>query len=123
MTKRVHRAADGKYHVGGRSYDQLVGSRAQVFHGTAYKTPGGLTKKQLVMNKWGRIVSRKKQKTARKEKRLESFGFFAQKGKFGWVKREPKGTRKRRKTPKGARGRRAASDHTRSSMSRRHSMA
>ena len=123
MTKRVHRADDGKYHVGGHSYDQLVGSRAQVFHGTAYKTPGGLTKKQLVMNKWGRIVSRKKQKTARKEKRLESFGYFAKKGKFGWVKKEPKGTRKRRRKTKGARRRHTASAHTRSSLSRRHSMA
>jgi hypothetical protein len=37
-----------------------VGSRAQVMHGTAMKTPGGLTKKDLKYNKNGRIVSRKK---------------------------------------------------------------
>ena len=36
-----------------------VGSRAQVFHGTAEKTVGGLTKKQLKKTKDGRIVSRK----------------------------------------------------------------
>ena len=37
-----------------------VGSRAQVMHGTAQKTAGGLTKTDLKYNKWGRIVSRKK---------------------------------------------------------------
>jgi hypothetical protein len=37
-----------------------IGSRAQVMHGTAHHTTGGLTKADLKMNKWGRIVSRKK---------------------------------------------------------------
>jgi hypothetical protein len=37
-----------------------VGSRAQVMHGTAEKTKGGLTKKNLKYNKYGRIVSAKK---------------------------------------------------------------
>jgi len=37
-----------------------VGSRAQVMHGTADHTTGGLKKGDLKMNKWGRIVSRKK---------------------------------------------------------------
>jgi hypothetical protein len=45
------------------------------------------------MNKWGRIVSEKKHKTAKKEKRLQKYGFFAEKGKFGFVK---KNTRKSR---------------------------
>ena len=36
------------------------GSRAEVFHGNALMTTGGLTKKDLVMNKHGRIVSAKK---------------------------------------------------------------
>ena len=38
------------------------------------------------MNKNGRIVSRKKHETAKKEKRLEKYGYFAKKGKFGYVK-------------------------------------
>jgi hypothetical protein len=42
------------------------------------------------MNKWGRIVSAKKHATAKKEKRLEKHGFFAQKGKFGYVKKTAK---------------------------------
>ena len=41
------KGSDGKYHINGQSYDMLVGSRAQVFHGTAYKTSGGLTKSGL----------------------------------------------------------------------------
>jgi|TARA_Y100000992_G_C21251195_1_gene485951 hypothetical protein len=82
MTKRVHKSSDGKYHISGNTYDLLVGSRAQVHHGTAFKTSGGLTKKDIVMNKHGRIVSRKKSVTAKKEKRLEKAGYKPTKGKF-----------------------------------------
>ena len=39
---------------------KAVGSRAQVMHGTADHTTGGLKKGDLKMNTWGRIVSRKK---------------------------------------------------------------
>ena len=42
------------------------GSRAEVMHGNAKHTSGGLEKKHLMMNKRGRIVSRKKSKTAKK---------------------------------------------------------
>ncbi len=38
------------------------GSRAQVMHGTAMKTPGGLSKGELMYNKSGRIVSVRKHK-------------------------------------------------------------
>jgi hypothetical protein len=65
---------------------QLVGSRAQVMHGTAKKTSGGLTRKDLKMNKWGRIVSRAKSVKAKKENRLAKMGFKTQRGKFGVVK-------------------------------------
>ncbi len=77
-----------------------VGSRAAVWHGNAEHTSGGLTKKDLLQNKWGRIVSAKKHKTAKKEKRLEKAGFFAKKGKFGSVKRATKKMRKSRKARK-----------------------
>ena len=63
-----------------------VGSRAQVMHGTADRTSGGLTRKDLKMNKWGRIVSRAKSSKAKKENRLAKMGFKTQKGKFGVVK-------------------------------------
>lgn len=38
----------------------MIGSRAQVWHGTASRTTGGLTKDDLMLNKQGRIVSIKK---------------------------------------------------------------
>ena len=81
-----------------------VGSRAAVWHGNAEHTSGGLTKKDLLQNKWGRIVSAKKHKTAKKEKRLEKAGFFAKKGKFGSVKRATKKSRKMRKSRKAMKG-------------------
>ena len=88
------KAADGFYHINGNKYEVLEGSRAQVWHGTAYQTPGCLTKLCLVMNKHGRIVSKKKHTTAKKEKRLVKAGFLTKKGKFGYVKA---GSRKSRK--------------------------
>jgi hypothetical protein len=48
--------------------ERTVGSRAQVWHGTAKHTSGGLMKKHLMKNpKNGRIVSKAKHFTAKKE--------------------------------------------------------
>lgn len=88
----------GVYDIKGKSYKLLEGSRAQVYHKTAFKTSGGLIKKDLIMNKNGRIVSIKKHKTAKKEKRLEKAGYYAKKGKFGYVKKDK--TKKRSHTKK-----------------------
>lgn len=43
-----------------------IGSRAQVMHGTAKKTSGGLGKDDLAYNKSGSIVSKKKSLEAKK---------------------------------------------------------
>lgn len=43
-----------------------IGSRAQVMHGTAKKTSGGLLKKDLMYNKSGAIVSKRKSNIAKK---------------------------------------------------------
>ena len=94
--KRPVRGDDGYYTVDGERYKELFGSREQVFHGNAYKTLGNLCKSDLLFNKWGRIVSAKKHRTAKKEKRLQKYGYFAEKGKFGYVKRTPKRTAKNR---------------------------
>ena len=60
-----------------------VGSKAQVYHGTAKHTSGGLTKKDLVKNKHGRIVSRKKMAAGKKAlKFLTRKGYKARKGSF-----------------------------------------
>ena len=62
---------------------QSTGSRAQVWHGTAKKTSGGLTKTHLMMNKHGRIVSRKKHASGKKTiKNLKKLGYIAKKGEF-----------------------------------------
>lgn len=95
--KKHMKSADGKYHINGCKYEILTGSRAQVWHGTAYHTTGGLKKSQLVMNKRGHIVSKKKHATAKREKRLQKHGYFTKKGSFGYVKRSPAKTRKSRK--------------------------
>lgn len=82
------------------------GSRAEVMHGTAKRTSGGLTKSDLKYNKWGSIVSKRKSEQAKKMKHLEKAGWTAKKGKFGAVrthkmaktqKRHSKGSRKHRK--------------------------
>jgi hypothetical protein len=52
------------------------------------------------MNKWGRIVSKKKHATAKKEKRLQKYGYFARKGKFGFVKKTAKNRSTKNKTAK-----------------------
>jgi len=78
------------YHIGGIQYKHLIGTRAQVYNGTAYKTEGGLIKEDLLMNRWGRIVSKKKHNTATNERRLEKYGYYAEKGKFGYVRKTAK---------------------------------
>ena len=60
-----------------------VGSKAMVWHGSAKHTPGGLTRKDLMKTKKGRIVSRKKHMIGlRRIKSLRKLGFKAKKGTF-----------------------------------------
>ena len=65
---------------------QRVGSRAQVMHGNAKQTAGGLKKKDLKYNKQGKIVSKKMSAMAKKEKRLQKAGYITKKGQFGAVR-------------------------------------
>jgi hypothetical protein len=97
---RYSKDASGAYIIKGVKYEMLVGSRAQVGHGTAYKTSGGLTKSDLLKNKSGRFVSKKKYFTAKKERRLAKAGYIPKKGVFG----VSKSTRKRRGSRKNKRG-------------------
>jgi hypothetical protein len=94
--KRPVRDESGVYHIKGGTYPELFGSRTQVMNKTAYKTTGGLTIAELVMNKLGRIVSAKKHATAKKERRLEKHGYFAKKGKFGYVNKSRRNRRTRK---------------------------
>ena len=90
MVHKHMKESDGFYHIKGVKYPILEGSRAQVWHKTAHHTPGGLTRDQLLMNKHGRVVSKKKHNVAKREKRLEKAGYFTRKGEFGAVKGSPK---------------------------------
>ena len=85
--------------TGGSSHKlKTIGSRAEVLHGNAKKTSGGLTKKDLMKNKHGRIVSRKKHNMEKKMKRLEKAGYKTKKGVFGAVKTDV--SKHKRKTSK-----------------------
>ena len=83
---RYTKSASGQYIIQGKRYEMLFGSRAQVYHGSAYKTSGGLKKNELMQNKNGRMVSKSKHNTAKKERRLIKAGYGTKKGKFGFVK-------------------------------------
>jgi hypothetical protein len=62
---------------------QTTGTRAQVWHGNAKKTSGGLTKSNLMKNKHGRIVSKRKHASGKKTiKNLKKLGYVAKKGEF-----------------------------------------
>lgn len=79
-----------------------IGSRAQVWHGNAHHTSGGLTRDQLKKNKHGRIVSRRKSLRAKRAKLLIKRGFVTKKGVFKLFGKSNKlfgksdGTRRRR---------------------------
>ena len=58
--KRRDKGDDGLFHIDGRIYKLLEGTRADVWECNAYQTAGGLTKKDLLVNKDGKIVSKSK---------------------------------------------------------------
>ena len=69
---------------------KTVGSRAQVMHGNAKKTSGGLTKSQLKYNKQGKIVSKKASSAAKRNNNLVKSGWITKKGVYGAFKKSPK---------------------------------
>jgi hypothetical protein len=73
------------YNIKGKTYQQLAGSRIQVWNGTAYKTSGGLKKDNLVQI-GGRVKSKSKHISASKEQRLLQHGYGAKTGTFGNIK-------------------------------------
>ena len=75
---------------------KTIGSRAQVWHGTAKKTQGGLTKKDLFKRK-GRIKSKRASKKAKRNNNLKKAGWTFKKGQFGAVKIGEKSEKKSKK--------------------------
>ena len=73
-----------------------IGSKAQVYHGTAKRTSGGLKKGDLMKTKAGRIVSRKKHALGKKAiQRLFKAGYKPKKGSFKVMKKGMRSTRRR----------------------------
>lgn len=72
MVKRLDRSADGLYHVNGKTYKKLSGSRPEVMHGKAYRTSGNLLKSDLFYKK-GEIKSKLVSQKARKQKHLGKY--------------------------------------------------
>ena len=85
--------------------EQTFGSKAQVWHGTAKKTSGGLTKNNLMKNKHGRIVSRRKHTMGKKSiKHLRKMGYIAKKGKFTLFRKGSRSRSRSRKMKGGMNG-------------------
>jgi len=81
---------------------KTFGSRAEVMHGNAKKTSGGLTKVQLKYNKNGKIVSKKASTAAKRSNNLVKAGYVTQPGVFGVIHCDdlPKCRSPKRRSPK-----------------------
>jgi len=65
---------DGKYTIHGKTYDKLCGSRDEVWNDIAYKTRGNLLKCDFMINKSGKIISKKKCIQETINNRFEKYG-------------------------------------------------
>jgi hypothetical protein len=82
-------------------YAVTEGSRAEVFHGTAKHTPGGLVKSDLVQDKYGSIKSKAAVAAAKKrmkEERTKAMVKVFKPAKKGDFKLVPKKGTKKYKT-------------------------
>lgn len=83
--RRTRKNRGGNMHGGAK---MATGSKAQVWHGTARHTSGGLTKKDLMRHK-GKIVSRRKHAAGLKAiRKLRKLGYVAKKGTFKLFKKQ-----------------------------------
>jgi hypothetical protein len=76
--KRISKGGDGFYHIGDKPYKKYIGSREEVWNGNAYKTSGDLTKENLIVNKYGKIVSKCKFLAEKAANRFESVNLSKQ---------------------------------------------
>jgi len=82
-------------------HEKTVGSKAEVWHGTAKHTSGGLTKKDL-MKHHGRIISRKKHAAGKKAiKHLFALGYKPKKGTFRLMSKSMKKSSRRHSRKRG----------------------
>ena len=64
----------GTYDIGGKNYAKLEGTRQEVWDGIAHQTSGALLKHELIINKNGEIVSKRKSIAETHLKRLVQCG-------------------------------------------------
>jgi hypothetical protein len=84
MKRPVRDSEDGTYHIKGKQYPELFGSRRQVMNNSAYKTTGNLTRNKLHFNpKTKRYVSKLKHTQTLKNNPLKRLGLLAKPGTFG----------------------------------------
>jgi len=72
-TKRIDKQPDGLYYLDEGVFPILMGTRQEVWEGTAYKTAGGLTKSQLIIGTEGNVVSKTKSITSSADNRLMTY--------------------------------------------------
>jgi hypothetical protein len=98
--------------MGGHS--QRVGSRRQVWNGTAMETSGGLKRSDLFKDKYGNLKSKKASKKAKRSKNLKKAGYTTVKGKFGAVRisgkpvKSRKASKKRKSSKKSRKAKRSS---------------
>lgn len=86
--------------------ERIIGSKAEVWHGSKLKTRSGLRKRDLMLTKRGRIVSKKKHAAGKKAiKHLRSLGYIAKKGTFKLMRKSMVDGRKSKKSRRGTKKR------------------
>ena len=67
------RNKQGTYTIAGQDYQKNEGTRQEVWDGIAYQTSGLLLKDDLILNKNGKLISKKKCILAAEQNHLESY--------------------------------------------------
>ena len=80
--KRIAKSADGLYHINDQIYKKCFGTRDEVWNEISFKTTGDLLKSDLLVNKHGKIVSKKKFITEKQYNRLETVNIAKQQKKI-----------------------------------------
>lgn len=70
--KQFTKHKDGYFYINNIKYEKLTGNRQEVWEEIAYRTPGGLTKSGLIINNYGKVVSKNKSEYSSNDMRLFS---------------------------------------------------
>ena len=92
-----------KQHPGMNAVAQGKNGKLEVFHDKAYKTRGGLTRKDLMKNKHGRIVSKKASAAAKKKFKRADVKAALSRGRKALAKKVGHSMNKKKKSRKKSR--------------------